>query len=105
MKAMALIKQSPIEDKPLSLIDVPRPEPADNQILVKVSVCGACRTDLDIAEGRINLDKLPRVLGHQIVGVVADKGRGAKKFKTGDRVGITWIYRSCRKCSFCTSGR
>jgi propanol-preferring alcohol dehydrogenase len=105
MKAMALVTQSLIEDKPLSLIDLPTPEPQANQILVKVLVCGACRTDLDLAEGRIILDKLPRVLGHQIVGIVADKGGGAKKFKTGDRVGITWIYRSCRKCSFCTSGR
>jgi propanol-preferring alcohol dehydrogenase len=48
---------------------------------------------------------LPRVLGHQVVGAVADKGRSAKKFKTGDRVGITWLYSSCGKCPFCTTGR
>ena len=105
MKAMALIKQSPIEERPLSLIDLPTPKPQANQILVKVCVCGACRTDLDLAEGRIKVNKYPRVLGHQVVGIVADKGRAVKKFKTNDRVGITWLYKSCRKCSFCTSGR
>jgi alcohol dehydrogenase, propanol-preferring len=105
MKAMALNKQSPIEERPLSLIELPIPRPADNQILVKVSVCGACHTDLDEAEGRIKLDKLPRVLGHQVVGTVADKGRSVKKFKIGERVGITWLYQSCGQCRFCTTGR
>jgi propanol-preferring alcohol dehydrogenase len=105
MKAMAINKQSPIEERPLSLIELPIPRPADNQILVKVSVCGACHTDLDEAEGRIILDRLPRVLGHQVVGTVADKGKSVKKFKIGERVGITWLYQSCGQCRFCTTGR
>jgi propanol-preferring alcohol dehydrogenase len=105
MKAMALTKQGPIETKPLERLELPIPKPADNEIIIKVSVCGACHTDLDEAEGRIKLDKLPRVLGHQVVGIAADKGKSARKFKIGERVGITWLYSSCGKCSFCTTGR
>jgi propanol-preferring alcohol dehydrogenase len=75
MKAVVLNKTSPIEEKPLELTDLPRPTVADDQILVKVSVCGACHTDLDEVEGRLKPTKLPIVLGHQIVGRVADRGK------------------------------
>lgn len=104
MKAMAFTKQSPIEEKPLEAVDLPVPEPGDNEILVKVSVCGACHTDLDEAEGRIKLEKLPRVPGHQVVGTVAEKGKAVRKFQAGERIGITWLYSSCGKCVFCRSG-
>jgi len=104
MKAMVLNKTFPVEEKPLELTDLPRPTVADDQILVKVLVCGACHTDLDEVEGRLKPTKLPMVLGHQVVGTVADKGKAVTKFKTGDRVGITWIYSACGKCSFCQSG-
>ncbi|MBA7601289.1 putative alcohol dehydrogenase AdhA [subsurface metagenome] len=104
MKAVVLNKTSPIEGKPLELIDLPRPTVADDQILVKVSVCGACHTDLDEVEGRLKPTKLPIVPGHQIVGAVADKGKAVTKFKTGDRVGITWLYSACGKCNFCQRG-
>jgi len=105
MKTMVLNKTSPIEEKPLKTADLPIPEPDDNQILVKVSVCGACHTDLDEVEGRLAPSKLPIVLGHQIVGTVADKGKAVTKFKSEDRVGITWLYCSCGKCNFCRSGQ
>jgi propanol-preferring alcohol dehydrogenase len=105
MKVLAITKQCKIEQKPLNQIDLPIPKPADKEILVKVSVCGACHTDLDEAEGRIKLQHLPRVPGHQVVGVVADKGKNVRKFKRGQRIGITWLYSSCGKCSFCTTGR
>jgi propanol-preferring alcohol dehydrogenase len=101
MKAVVLTKHAQIEDKPLEVTDMPTPEFADNQILVKVSVCGVCHTDLDIAEGRLKPRKLPIIPGHQIVGTVAGKGKKAARFKTGDRVGITWLYSSCGKCDFC----
>jgi len=104
MKAVVLNKTSPIEEKPLELTDLPRPTVADDQILVKVSVCGACHTDLDEVEGRLKPTKLPIVLGHQIVGTVADKGKAVTKFKTGDRVGITWLYSACGECNFCQRG-
>ncbi|MHC4394410.1 MAG: zinc-dependent alcohol dehydrogenase family protein [Planctomycetota bacterium] len=105
MKAMVLAKQSPIEEAPLELIDLPRPVPDDNQILVRISVCGACHTDLDEAEGRVKPYKLPIVPGHQVVGTVAEKGKAVTKFDIADRVGITWLYSSCGKCSFCRSGQ
>jgi alcohol dehydrogenase, propanol-preferring len=104
MKAMILTKQAPIQENPLQLVDLPKPEPDDNQILVKVSVCGACHTDLDEAEGRLIPSKSPIVPGHQVVGTVAQKGKNVTKFNIGDRVGITWIYSSCGKCDFCRTG-
>ena len=104
MKAMILNKQSPIEEKPLEPADLPVPTPDDNQILVKVSVCGACHTDLDEAEGRLRPTKSPIVPGHQVVGKVTDKGKAVTKFKIGDRVGITWLYSACGKCDFCQTG-
>jgi len=104
MRAMILDKQSPIEEKPLKAADLPIPTPDDNQILVKVSVCGACHTDLDEVEGRLKPTKSPIVLGHQVVGKVTGKGKDVTKFKIGDRVGITWLYSACGKCGFCQMG-
>jgi propanol-preferring alcohol dehydrogenase len=104
MRAMVLNKISPIEEEPLEAADLPIPTPDDNQILVKTLVCGACHTDLDEIEGRLKPAKLPIVLGHQVVGVVADKGKAVTKFKTGDRVGITWLYSACGECNFCQRG-
>jgi len=104
MKAMILNKHSPIEEKPLEPADLPVPTPDDNQILVKVSVCGACHTDLDEAEGWLRPTKSPIVPGHQVVGKVADKGKNVTKFNIGDRVGITWLYSACGKCDFCKMG-
>ncbi|MHC4456608.1 MAG: zinc-dependent alcohol dehydrogenase family protein [Planctomycetota bacterium] len=104
MKAIVLTKHSPIEQKPLQLTELSTPVPTDNQILVKVLVCGACHTDLDEAEGRLKPAKLPIIPGHQIVGAVAGLGKKVTKFKMGDRVGVTWLYSACGKCSFCKAG-
>jgi len=104
MKAIVLAKQSPIEEKPLELADLPIPTPANNQILIKVSACGLCHTDLDEIEGRLKPIRLPIVLGHQVVGTVTDKGKAVTKFEIEDRVGITWLYSSCGKCNFCRRG-
>ncbi|UCC21878.1 MAG: zinc-dependent alcohol dehydrogenase family protein [Planctomycetota bacterium] len=105
MKAMVLNKACPIKEKPLEPVDLPEPEPDDSQILVKVSVCGACHTDLDEAEGRLKPGRLPIIPGHQIVGTVTDTGKRVTKFKVGDRVGITWLYCSCGKCNHCRTGQ
>jgi len=104
MKAMILDTQSPIEEKPLKSADLPVPTPAENQILVKVSVCGACHTDLDEAEGRLQPTKSPVVPGHQVVGKVVDRGKAVTKHKIDDRVGITWLFSSCGECDFCRAG-
>ena len=101
---MILTRPAPIEENPLELVDLPKPKAADNQILVKVSVCGACHTDLDEAEGRLLTTKSPIIPGHQVVGTVTEKGNNVTKFKIGDRVGITWIHSSCGKCDFCQAG-
>jgi len=105
MKAMILEKASPIEDKPLALADLPAPAPGEDQILIEVSVCGACHTDLDEAEGRLEMTKSPVVPGHQVVGKVIEKGKDVTKHKIGDRVGITWLFASCGQCGFCRTGR
>jgi len=104
MKALVLKRISPIENRPLEVADLPTPVPAENQILVRVSVCGLCHTDLDEIEGRLRPTKLPIVLGHQVVGTVADKGKTVKKFNSGDRVGVTWLYSACGTCNFCRRG-
>ena len=100
MKAMMLKEVLPIEKEPLEMINLPDLVPALKEILVKVSTCGICHTELDEIEGRIQ-SKLPIVLGHEIVGRVDRLGSKVKKFNIGDRVGIAWINSSCGKCSFC----
>ena len=104
MRAMLLSKPAPADEKPLSLGDIPVPKPKANEILIKVSVCGVCHTDLDEAEGRLVPSKTPVVPGHQVVGVVAERGGNAKRFEVGDRVGVTWLYSSCGKCDYCKRG-
>jgi propanol-preferring alcohol dehydrogenase len=104
MKAIVLDRHSLIEDKPLKLTELPVPVPDDNQVLIKVTVCGSCHTDLDEVEGRLKPEKLPVVPGHQVVGKVVEKGKAVTKFQIGDRVGITWLYFSCGECYFCRSG-
>ena len=104
VKAMVLKKISSVEEKPLELMDVPKPVPSSRQILVKVSACGVCHTELDEIEGRVSPARFPMILGHEIVGRVESLGQGAKRFKRGDRVGIAWINWSCGQCSFCLKG-
>jgi propanol-preferring alcohol dehydrogenase len=90
--------------EPLQLVDLPVPEPGEREVLIKVLACGVCRTELDQIEGRITPPKLPIILGHQPVGIIAGSGTEAKKFKTGERVGAAWIFSSCGQCKFCRSG-
>jgi propanol-preferring alcohol dehydrogenase len=107
MKAMLLHKLHDLrkERRPLVFEEVPHPEPGDGEILVKVSVCGVCHTELDEIEGRTPPVKFPIIPGHQVVGHVEKLGKGASKFRIGDRVGIAWIHSSCGGCVFCKSGR
>ena len=103
MKAQVLNRIAPVEEKPLRFMDVPTPQPKDGEILVKVSVCGVCHTELDEIEGRLP-SMLPVIPGHQIVGRVSALGKGANRFKIGDRIGIAWINSACGKCHFCLAG-
>jgi len=103
---MMLNQLSAIADnkKPLSLVDMPDPVPQGNEILIKVSTCGVCHTELDEIEGRTPPPKLPVILGHQIIGRVDTIGAAVTKFSIGDRVGIAWIHSACGRCHFCRSG-
>ena len=103
MKAMVLKKIGPIDTKPLVLEDWPIPAPGPKQILVKISACGVCHTELDEIEGRLQ-PRLPIILGHEIVGRVKNAGSEVTKYKSGDRVGIGWINYACGKCQFCRNG-
>ena len=106
MKAMVLNNICNFNENknPLQLAELPVPEPGAREILVRVSVCGVCHTELDEIEGRTPPPYLPIVLGHQIVGSVAKLGPGANRFQIGDRVGIAWIYSTCGQCMFCKDG-
>jgi propanol-preferring alcohol dehydrogenase len=103
MRAQLLTSTGPVEGRPLRLVDRPVPAPGEGQILVKVSVCGVCHTELDEIEGRLT-PRLPIVPGHQIVGSVEGAGAGASRFRTGDRVGIAWIHWACGRCDRCRAG-
>jgi propanol-preferring alcohol dehydrogenase len=106
MKAMVLNKICRLEENrnPLKLVDWPKTSPRENEILVKISACGVCHTELDEIEGRTPPLRLPIILGHQVVGRVEKVGGEVEKFKMGDRVGIAWIYSACGKCQFCLEG-
>jgi len=105
MKAMLLKRLCNLEEceRPLELADVPEPVPGERDILIKVSACGVCHTELDEIEGRTPPPRLPVVLGHQVVGRVVRGGRKAKIFEAGDRVGAAWIFSACGKCAQCLS--
>ena len=107
MKAMVLKGISSFDENrnPLKMIDLPVPLPGEKEILVRVSACGVCHTELDEIEGRTPPPQFPVVLGHEVVGCVEKRGSKANKFKIGDRVGIGWIYSACGKCSFCLQGQ
>lgn len=79
---------------PLQFAEVPTPTPGPGEVLLQVSVCGVCHTELDEIEGRVAPSKLPIILGHQVVGRVAALGRGTAKLQPGDRVGVGWIHSS-----------
>ncbi len=107
MKAAVLDKITNVREnpQPLSFVDIPEPEPLENQILVRVSACGVCHTELDEIEGRTPPVSFPFILGHQIVGVVKRRGPKAPRFAEGRRVGIGWIGSACGKCRYCAEGR
>jgi propanol-preferring alcohol dehydrogenase len=107
MKALLLPQIVNLADntRPLQLTALPDPVPRDDEILIKVSACGVCHTELDEIEGRTPPSQLPIVLGHQVVGRVVDVGNYVTRFHGGERVGVAWIYSACGQCAYCQSGR
>jgi propanol-preferring alcohol dehydrogenase len=106
MKAMLIDRITDLtrDAEPLRLADHPDPAPAPGEILVKVSACGVCHTELDEIEGRTPPPRLPVVPGHQVVGRVAALGSGTSLHALGDRVGVAWVYSACGHCKFCLQG-
>ncbi|MBZ5586007.1 MAG: zinc-dependent alcohol dehydrogenase family protein [Acidobacteriia bacterium] len=105
MKACLLSAPAPVETRPLRVVEIPPPQPAAGQVLVKVRACGVCRTDLHVVEGELPPRKSPLIPGHQVVGTVEASGPGASRFAPGARVGIPWLHRTCGVCEYCRSGR
>lgn len=107
MKAMVLEKTCRVtpDAEPLRLAELPIPSPGTGELLLKVSCCGVCHTELDEIEGRMPLPRLPLVLGHQVVGHVVARGTGTGNMGIGTRLGVAWIYSACQRCEFCRSGQ
>jgi propanol-preferring alcohol dehydrogenase len=89
----------------LVLTELKRPEPAPQQILLRVHACGVCRTDLHVVDGELTGGKLPIIPGHEIVGSVVTAGTAVARFKAGDRVGVPWLGYTCGRCNYCANGR
>lgn len=106
MKAMVLKSLCNLTDiqTPLELMEMPIPVPGDEEILLKVSTCGVCHTELDEIEGRTPPSQLPIVPGHQVIGRVEAIGNRVSNTKTGDRLGVAWIFSACGACKFCQAG-
>lgn len=108
MKAMVLKRIVSLEtcSAPLERVDDwPRPEPARGELLIRVSACGVCHTELDEIEGRTAPERLPMILGHQAVGRVEAMGEGASGFSLGERAGVAWIHSACGRCGHCREGQ
>lgn len=89
--------------KKLRHVEVPVPMPNEQEVLIKIYACGICRTDLHIIDGELKNPRLPLILGHQIIGEIAQLGKNVSDCKVGDRVGIPWLGDSCGSCEYCLS--
>jgi propanol-preferring alcohol dehydrogenase len=101
MRAMVLTAPG----EPLRLQQLPVPQPGAGQVLLKVSACGICRTDLHVVDGELTEPALPLVPGHQIVGTIERLGAGVTGLRPGQRVGVPWLGGSCGNCWFCNHRR
>jgi len=96
VQAVIIEKQAPVETRPLRGVDIEPPQPAEGEVLIRVSACGVCRTDLHVTEGDLPLRLKPVIPGHQIVGTIEG---------SGERVGVAWLHSTDGTCRFCSSGR
>lgn len=100
---LAMLLDAP--GKPLREARVPVPAPGEQEVLIKVSACGVCRTDLHIIDGELHPPRLPLILGHEVVGTVVKTGSSRVRFAVGQRVGVPWLGGTCGRCPYCESGR
>jgi len=101
MRAMVLDRPG----EPLRARELPTPTPDAGQVLLRVRACAVCRTDLHVVDGELPDAKRPLIPGHEIVGTVVERGRGAGRFADGDRVGVPWLGWACGECAYCRGGR
>lgn len=104
MKACLLRAPAKIQNNPLEYTEAAKPEPGPGQVLVRVQVCGVCRTDLHVVEGELPPKLSPVIPGHQVVGRIEELGAGATRFSKGARVGIAWLHQTDGSCQYCTRG-
>jgi propanol-preferring alcohol dehydrogenase len=104
MRAWAVRAPGPVGSGPLVEVERPVPEPGRGEVLLRVSACGVCRTDLHLAEGDLPPRQPRTVPGHQVVGRVVGSGPGQDRFADGDRVGVAWLRGTCGQCRWCRSG-
>jgi propanol-preferring alcohol dehydrogenase len=104
MKGMLLHGPPGPDGGRLVLEELDAPVPASGDLLVRVSVCAVCRTDLDIVDGRLTSPRYPVIPGHQVIGTVAAVGKSATAFREGERVGVAWIHFACGHCRWCLAG-
>src|SRR5579862_4301685 len=104
MRAMVVSRPGPVDTAPLQLRDLPVPDPGPGEVLIRVEVCGVCRTDLHVVEGELPPHRPQIVPGHEVVGRVERCGPEATHFRAGDRVGVAWLHRSCGVCAYCRRG-
>lgn len=105
MSAWRVAIPGSLDASPLQRVNVRVPVPAPNEVLVRVSACGVCRTDLHVIMGDLPPHRSPVTPGHEIVGRVIRNGDGAQRFEIGERIGIAWLRHTCGTCRFCVTGR
>src|SRR5437764_1415169 len=105
MRAWVVAEPKPIDRSPLRRVERELPEPGPQQVRVRVSCCGVCRTDLHLAEGDLPPHRPSTVPGHEVVGVVDALGADATRFAMQQRIGVAWLARTDATCSYCRSGR
>jgi propanol-preferring alcohol dehydrogenase len=105
MKAWILRRPAPVTELPLATVELTVPTPSEDELLLRVSACGICRTDLHVVEGELPVRRSPLIPGHQIVGSVTAFGARVEGFAIGDRVGVAWLNRTCGICEFCRTAR
>src|SRR5690349_10328168 len=91
--------------RPLEYVTRAIPKPGPGQVLLRVSACAVCRTDLHVVDGELPNPKLPIIPGHEIVGRIEALGAGVTAFAPGNRIGVPWLGWTCGMCSFCRAGR
>ncbi|HSK72253.1 MAG TPA: alcohol dehydrogenase catalytic domain-containing protein, partial [Pyrinomonadaceae bacterium] len=101
MKAQILYKPSAVENRPLSFSELEKPQPKANEILLRVSACGICQTDLHVVEGELPVRRSNVIPGHQIVGKIEKIGESVTNFSIGERIGVAWLHKTCGECRYC----